>query len=77
MKRNEVQTSNIKNVLTSTTTIIENSPVLLSKYSLLESLSIDTSDLKNNSLHVIKLTNIMKEFPFVLEANEIEMNIIC
>ena len=62
---------------TSTTTIIDNSPVLSSKYLLLESLSIATSDLKNNPLHVIKLNNIKKELACVLEDNEIKMNIIC
>ena len=41
--------------------LINNTPILSSKYHLLESLSIDTSDLKNNPLHAIKLKNIMKE----------------
>ena len=61
----------------STTIIIDNSPVLSSKYPLLESLSIETSDLKNNPLHMIKLKNIMKTFTFVLEDNETEMDIVC
>ena len=65
LKRNEVQISNVKNMPTSTTTIIDNSPVLSSKYLLLESLSIATSDLKNNPLHVIKLNNIKKELACV------------
>ena len=77
MKRNEVQTSNVKNTPTSTTVIIDNSPILLSKYPLLESLSIGTSNLKNNPLHVIKLKDIMKELTCVLEENRIEMNIVC
>ena len=66
-----------KNVSISTTIIIENSTVLSSKYHLLESLSIETSDLKNNPLRVIKLKNIMKELTSVLEYNEIEMDIVC
>ena len=60
-----------KNVSISTTIIIENSTVLSSKYHFLESLSIETSDLKNNPLRVIKLKNIMKELTSVLEYNEI------
>ena len=43
----------LKNVPIFTTTIIGNSPILSSKYPLLESLSIETSDLKNNPLRVI------------------------
>ena len=43
----------------------------------MESLSIETSDLKNNPVRVIKLKNIMKELTCVLEVNEIEMNIEC
>ena len=77
MKINEVQTNNVKNVPTSTTIMIDNSPVLSSKYPLLESLSIETSDLKKIPLRVIKLNNIMKELTCTLEDNEIEMNIVC
>ena len=58
--KNEVQISNLKNIPNSTTIIIDNPPVLLSKYPILESLSIVTSDLKNNPVHLIKLKNMMK-----------------
>ena len=61
----------------STTIIIDNSPVLSSNYPLLESLSIETSDLKNNPLHMIKLNTIMKEVACVLENSKIEMDIFC
>ena len=44
--KNEVQISNVKNVPNSTTTTIDNPPVLSSKYNILESLSMMTSDLK-------------------------------
>ena len=69
MKRNEVQTNNVKNVLISTTTILGNSPVLSSKYLLLKSLFINTSEGQRKS--------IMKELMCVVEDNEIEMNIVC
>ena len=64
-------------VYISTITLINNSPVLLSKYHLLESLSTKSSDLKNNPLHLIKLNNIMKELTNVLEDNDVEMDIVC
>ena len=51
----------------STTTIIDNSPLPSSSYSVLDSLSIETSDLESNPLCVIKLKNILKEVNFVLE----------
>ena len=43
-KRNEIQISNVKNIPFSTNTIIDNLPIISSKYPLLESLSIETSD---------------------------------
>ena len=46
LKIKYIQISNIKNIPTSTTIIIVNSHVLSSKYPLLESLSIETSDLQ-------------------------------
>ena len=75
--KNEVQISNVKNVPNSTTTIIDNPPVLSPKYPLLESLSIEVSALKTNPLGVLRLKkkNIKKEETCVLEDNEIEMNI--
>ena len=77
MKRNEVK-SNIENILPiSTTTIIDNSPVLTSKYPILGSLSVVTSNLKKYSMHLIKINNMMKELTCILEDNEIEMNIEC
>ena len=48
-----------------------------SKYPLLQYLSIETSKLKNNPLHVIKLNNIMKELTCAIEDNESGMGIIC
>ena len=50
LKRNEVQTSNVKIIHISKTIIIDNSPVLWSKYPLLESLAMKTSDLKNKKI---------------------------
>ena len=55
----------------STTTIIDNPPLPSSKYPLLDSLSIETSDLESNHIRVIKLKEIMKEVTRVLEINEI------
>ena len=52
-----------------TTTIIDNPPLLSSKFPLLDSLSIETSDLETNSLRVIKLKNTMKEVNRVSEDN--------
>ena len=46
MKRSKVQADNVKSVSISATTIIDNSPVLSSKYPLFKSLGIETSDLK-------------------------------
>ena len=73
--KNKVQISNFKNFPNSTTTIIDNPPVLSSKYYLLESLYIETSDLKTNYFRLIKLKSIMKEVTCVLEDNEIEISI--
>ena len=47
LERSEVQTSNVKNVSNSTTAIIDNSPVLSSKYPLIESLSMRLLILKS------------------------------
>ena len=46
LKRSKVQANIVNNVSISTTTIIDNSPVLSSKYPLLESLFIETSESK-------------------------------
>ena len=54
LKGNVVQVNEIIDEFISTTTFIDNSPVLSSKYSLVESLSIKTSNLNNNPFHVIK-----------------------
>ena len=59
----------------STTTIIDSPPLPSSIYPILDSLSIETSDLENNPLRVIKLKNILKEVTSVLEDNGIELNI--
>ena len=77
MERNEVQSNIENNVPISTTTIIDNSPVLTSKYPILESSYVVTCNLKNNHVHLIKINNMMKELTCVLEDNEIEMNIKC
>ena len=61
----------------SMTTTIDHSSVLSSKYPILEYLSIVTSDLKKNPVHLIKIKYIMKELTYVLEYNEIEMDIEC
>ena len=45
----------------STTTIIDNPPLILSSYPILDSLSIETSDLESNPFCVIKLKNIWKK----------------
>ena len=42
--KNEVQISNVKKISNSTTTIIDNPPVLSSKYNILKSLSMMTSE---------------------------------
>ena len=57
------------------TTIIDNPPILSSKYPLLESLSIETSDFKTCPLPIIRLKNITREVTCVLEDNEIEISI--
>ena len=57
------------------TTIIDNPPVLSSKYPLLESIYIETSNLKTNPLRVIILEHITKEVTCVLEDNELKMSI--
>ena len=59
----------------STTTIIDNSPLLSSSYPVLDSLSIEISGLESNPLRVIKLKNILKDVTSVLEDNRIELNI--
>ena len=59
----------------STTTIIDSPPLPSSSYPVLNSLSIETSDLENNPLRVKKLKNILKEVTSVLEGNGIELNI--
>ena len=59
----------------STTTIIDNLPLPSSSYPVLDSLSIEISDLESNPLRVIKLKNILKEVTSVLEDNGIELNI--
>ena len=59
----------------STTTIIDNPPLPSSGYPVLDSLSIETSDLESDPLRVIKLSNILKEFTSVLDDNGIELNI--
>ena len=74
-KKSDVPNSNLKNVFNFTSIIIDNPPLLSSKYPLLDSLSIDTSDLETNPLRVIKLKKIMKEVTRVLEDNQISMNI--
>ena len=43
LKRSEVQVNNVIDVYITTTTLIDNSPVLSSKYRLLKSLSIEIS----------------------------------
>ena len=58
-----------------TTTTIDNPPLPSSSYPVLDSLSIETSALESNHLHVIRLKNILKEFTSVLEGNGIELNI--
>ena len=77
MKRNEVKTNIENTVPISTTTIIDNSPVLISKYPILGSSFVVTSNLKNYPMHLIKIKNMMKELTCILEDNEIEMNIEC
>ena len=56
----------------STTTIIDNSPLPSPSYPVLDSLSIETSDVESNPIRVIKLKNILKEATCVLE--DIELN---
>ena len=58
-----------------TASLIHNTSVILSKYHMLQFLSIETSDFENNHLHVIKLKNLMKEVNIVLENNDNEMDI--
>ena len=58
-----------------TTTIIDNPPLPSSKNPLLDSLSIEISDLETNSLRVIKLKSKMKEVIRILKDNEISMNV--
>ena len=58
-----------------TSTLTDNPLLIPSKYHILQYLSIKTSDLKINSLRVMKLQNIMKEIFNVLEDNEISMNV--
>ena len=53
----------------STTTIIDNPPLPSSSYLVLDSLSIETTDLESNPFRVINLKNILKE------VNGIELNI--
>ena len=55
--------------------MIDNTPVVLSKYPMLQSLSIESSNFEDNLLYVIKLNTPMKEVNIVLEDNNIEMNI--
>ena len=55
--------------------MIDNTPVVLSKYPMLQSLSIESSNFEDTLLYVIKLNNPMKEVNIVLEDNNIEMNI--
>ena len=74
-EKSDVPNSNLKNASNFTTTTINNPPLLSSKYPLLDSLSIDTSDLETNPLRVIKLKGIMKELSRFLEDNQILMNI--
>ena len=59
----------------STTTIIDNQPLPSSSYHVLDSFSIETSDLESNPLRVIKLKNILKEFTSVVDDNGVELNI--
>ena len=75
LKRCAVQVNKVIDVSISAISLIDNSPDCSSKYPLLEYLSIETSDLKYNTLHVIKLKSIMKENNNVLEDNDIEMDI--
>ena len=75
MKKSDVPNSNLKNVSNFTTTTIDNPPLLSSKYPLLDSLSIEISDLETNPLRVIKSKNIMKEVTRFFEDNQISMNI--
>ena len=77
LKRSEVKVNKVADVSIFTSTLIDKLPVLSSKYTLWESLSIETSNLKNISLHVIKLKNIIKELTSVLEDKDIAMDIVC
>ena len=75
MEKSDVPNSKLKHISNFTTIIIDSLPLPSSKYPLLESLSMDTSDLEATQLRVAKLKNIMKEMTRVLEDNEISMNI--
>ena len=77
LRRSEVNVNKVADVSIFTTTLIDNLPVLSSKYTLWESLSIETTNLKNIPLHVIKLKNIIKELTSVLEDKDIAIDIVC
>ena len=77
LKRSEVKVNKVADVSIFTSTLIDKLPVLSSKYTLWESLSIETTNLKNIPLHVIKLKNIIKELTSVLEDKDIAIDIVC
>ena len=75
MKRTDVHINKVTDVYISAYSLIDNTPVVLSKYPMLQSLSIESSNFEDTLLYVIKLNNPMKEVNIVLEDNNIEMNI--
>ena len=77
MKGSDVHVNKVTNVFRSTVSLIDNISVLSSKYPLSESLSIGTSDLKNNPPHKMKLKQLVKEVTSILDDNDIETNIDC
>ena len=77
MKRSDVYVNKLIDVSRSTASLIDNIPVFSSEYPLLESLSIKTSDLKYNPLHVIKLKSLSKKITGILDDKKIEMDNVC
>ena len=54
LKSSDVEVDKVIDVSRFTVSLIDNTPVILSKYQMLQSLSIATSELENNPLHGIK-----------------------